>query len=356
MLRSLGLLGVLGTLGALGVAGLVAVDATGSPEPSVVFAFADPAIEESSGLVVDAGSGLFVTVNDSGDGGRVFTVDPATGRTVGTTRWDERPRDVEALAPAGPGEVWVADIGDNDAERDLVSVRRVPVAAGEVDASGSTTYDLVYPDGARDAETLMVDPDGRLVIVTKGLLGGEVLRTEQPLDADRPNRMTRIGVAVPIATDGAFFPDGRHVIVRSYGTAVVYAYPSLDEVGSFSLPDQEQGEGIAVDASGAVFVSSEGAGSEVLRVPLPRDVRRVVAPSEPDPSVTASPGGDRGTGPDSEAAGDDDLRPPPEPGAQWPWIVAGLVLLLLVALLTTLAVLLVVGARRVLRRRGPPDG
>jgi len=286
MARRLTLLASLGALGCVAFGGVAAALA---PDPEVEFTLADPAIEESSGLVIDAGSGLFVTVNDSGDSGRVFTVDPATGSTVGTTRWDQRPRDVEALAPAGPGEVWVADIGDNDAERDVVSVRRVPVGRGDLDASGTASYDLVYPSGARDAETLMVDPDGRLVIVTKGLLGGEVLRTEGPLDADRPNAMSRIGVAVPIATDGAFFPDGRHLIVRSYGTAVVYAYPSLDEVGSFSLPDQEQGEGIAVDATGTVFVSSEGAGSEVLRVPLPRDVRRALAPPRPSDATTPDP-------------------------------------------------------------------
>ena len=313
MLRPVGLLGLVGILGAPGVVGLVAVDATGAPDPSVAFTLADPAIEESSGLVVDAGSGLFVTVNDSGDSGRVFTVDPATGSTVGVTRWDQQPRDVEALAPAGPGEVWVANIGDTAAERDLVSVRRVPVGTGDLDASTATSYDLTYPGGARDAETLMVDPDGRLVIVTKGLLGGEVLRTEQPLDADRPNAMTRIGVAVPIATDGAFFPDGRHLIVRSYGIAVVYAYPSLDEVGSFSLPDQEQGEGIAVDASGTVFVSSEGAGSEVLSVPLPKAVRRALAPPRPTdpatpdpPAASASPSTPLGASPSAPPPADDD--------------------------------------------------
>ena len=91
--------------------------------------FEDPAIVESSGLVVV--DGLFVTTNDSGDSGRVFTVDPATGETVGVTHWSDDPVDVEALAPAGGGEVWVGDIGDNRAERASISVVRVPVGRGE---------------------------------------------------------------------------------------------------------------------------------------------------------------------------------------------------------------------------------
>lgn len=44
----------------------------------VVFRFTDPAIIESSGLAV-LPDGRFVTVNDSGDESRVFTVDPSRG-------------------------------------------------------------------------------------------------------------------------------------------------------------------------------------------------------------------------------------------------------------------------------------
>ncbi len=296
----------------------------------MVFTFTDPAIVESSGLVVDAGSGLFVTTNDSGDTGRLFVVDPGTGATVGVSTWSEDPVDVEALAPAGPGQVWVGDIGDNDAERDSVGVSLVRVGRGDDRAATVADYELVYPDGARDAESLLVDPDGRLLVVTKGLLGGEVLRADAPLDADGPNPLTRIGVAVPIATDAAFFPDGRHLVVRGYGSAVVYDYPSLDEVGSFALPDQEQGEGIAVSESGEVFLSSEGEGSEVLRVGLPRDVRRALAStveitvsSSPDPGDPVDPG-DPASAPEP-----DGVSGPPV----WGWALGGLLGLGLLAAL-----------------------
>ena len=65
---------------------------------------------------------LVVTTNDSGDTGRLFTVDPRTGQTTKVTQWSDDPTDVEALAPAGDGLVWVGDIGDNTARRDSVSV------------------------------------------------------------------------------------------------------------------------------------------------------------------------------------------------------------------------------------------
>ncbi len=117
-----------------------------------------------------------------------------------------------------------------------------------------------------------------------------MLRSDGPLEAGRVTTLQRIGAALPIATDAAFFPDRRHLIVRNYGSAIVYAYPSLDEVGGFALPDQEQGEGIAVDAQGVVFVSSEGEGAPVLRVPLPDDVREAMTPDpapEPEPEPEA---------------------------------------------------------------------
>ena len=112
--------GVKGThllLGAVVTVPFLLGAAAGVPDAAdeVAFRFTDPDIVESSGLV--AVDGLVVTTNDSGDSGRVFAVDPATGATVGVTRWATDPEDVEALAPAGPGHVWVADIGDNQHAR-----------------------------------------------------------------------------------------------------------------------------------------------------------------------------------------------------------------------------------------------
>ena len=145
-----------------------AAGATGADDPA--FRFTDPDIVESSGLVVR--DGLVVTTNDSGDSGRLFAVDPDSGGTVGVTSWTPEPVDVEALAPAGPGHVWVGDIGDNQHVRRSVEVLRVPVGRGRVTASPEA-YELVYPDGARDAEALVSHPvTGQLFVITKGVFAG----------------------------------------------------------------------------------------------------------------------------------------------------------------------------------------
>src|SRR3954447_22202072 len=90
--------------GAPAVPFLLGAAASPADHAHQVFSFQDGDIIESSGLVVV--NGLVVTTNDSGDTGRVFTVDPATGRTVGVTGWGNDPADVEALAPLGDHEVW----------------------------------------------------------------------------------------------------------------------------------------------------------------------------------------------------------------------------------------------------------
>jgi hypothetical protein len=235
------------------------------------FRFTDPDIVESSGLVVLPGTttgGLVVTTNDSGDPGRVFTVDVGNGSTVGVTSWVADPVDVEALAPAGPGHVWVGDIGDNRHVRDSVEVLRVPVGRGDR-AVTPTAYELVYPDGAHDAEALVRHPlTGQLFVITKGVFAGTVYAAPLRLRADRPNRLAEVGEAPGIVTDATFLPGGGGVVMRTYSTAHLAEFPSWQPVSSWELPQQEQGEGIAL-AMRELLVSSEGARSEVLKVALP---------------------------------------------------------------------------------------
>ncbi len=300
-------------LGALLVAAFVIGTAVspGSQVPDDVLRFQDPRIVESSGLVVDGD--LWVTTNDSGDTGRIFAVD-GEGRTVGVTTWTDAPEDVEALAPAAPGEVWVGDIGDNAAARDAITVARVPVGAGDRTVEPAT-YDLVYPDGPHDAEALLAHPStGRLYVVSKVVFGGTVYAAPRRLDPERPNRLTEVGPVGGIVTDGTFMPDGRHLVLRTYDRAVVYSFPDLEAVAEMRLPKQRQGEGIAVDADGELYVSSEGVRAPLLRLTPPDDVRDVLAGVVPEAQPSASQAPAPSTGASSSSsdspAGD---RPPEAP-------------------------------------------
>jgi LPXTG-motif cell wall-anchored protein len=285
----------------------------------VVFRFTDPAIVESSGLVV--ADDLAVTTNDSGVVGRVFAVDPASGDTVGVTTWSAEPVDVEALAPAGQGEVWVGDIGDNDHERPYVEVARVPFGRAEQGAA-PVVLRLVLPEGPQDAEALLAHPrTGRLYLVTKNLLGGTVLAAPRTPTPGREHALRPVADVAGTVTDGAFTADGRHVVLRTYSRAVVYEFPGFTQVGAFDLPDQPQGEGLAVAPDGSLWLTTEGAESAVLRVEIPPSVARAMArprasPSPPAATPSPEPAGSDVTSHQGEQPGDAGAGP------VW-WIAVG---------------------------------
>lgn len=331
-----------GLLALLVAAPFVVAMAMGEPpaEGDEVVTVSDRRVTESSGLVVDGGD--FVTVNDSGSAGEVFLIDSETGETAGVTRWSDDPTDVEALAPAGPGEVWVGDIGDNLGRRDSIGFARVSVGAGE-QSLPTPALRARYPDLARDAETLLADPtDGRLYVVSKHVLGGRAFVVPE-LAEDRTVRMRQVGDGLlQLATDGAFFPDGRHVILRNYSVAVVYTFPGWAEVGRFSLPSQEQGEGLAMAPDGdSVYLSSEGVEKPILRVELPPSIARRTAPVQtPSASPTDSAAG---SGPTASGPAQPGTTPRPErpedTGDRDPWgfvVGGGLMLVALIVLVRAL--------------------
>jgi hypothetical protein len=265
------------------------------PVPSrTLFVLEGDDVFESSGLV-DRGRVVF-TNNDSGDDAVVYGVDSRTGRTVSRTTYADSVEDVEALAPGPGGTVWAGDTGDNRERRDDVQVYRVQ---------------------PRDGETLLVHPrTGRVLVVSKSVFGGTVYAAPPRLRAgSTPNRMRKFAQVAGLVTDGTFFPDGRHVLLRTYGTASVYTYPGFELVGTVTLPAQPQGEGISVSRTGRVLVSSEGVHADVLQVTLPP---RLTAELAPDASPPATP-----TGPaPSSRAPSHVAEPDPSPRSleDWGWI------------------------------------
>ncbi len=269
------------------------------PESRPAFTFTDDDITESSGLV--ARDGLVFTVNDSGGGPVLYAVDADTGQTVAITTYSSgEVVDVEALAPGPGGALWVADIGDNAEERSTIDVYRVvPLAEsgqredaldgeGAVIAEDVTAerYRLAYPDSAHDAEALLVHPDtGRVHVVTKSPTGGTVYAAPASLDPGSVNQLREVGEVQGLVTDGSFFPDGEHVMVRSYGRGNVYTFPELRHLGNVRLPRQRQGEGLAVDEDGRIYLSTEGAYSDVLRFLLPPEVATAMGDLSPATSL-----------------------------------------------------------------------
>jgi hypothetical protein len=282
------------------------------PAADVDRTITDPRIAESSGLAFSpTRDGVVWTHDDSGNPPLLFALG-ASGRVTGTVRIPGVPDvDWEAMAAfrdAG-GRSWlaVADIGDNQAQRSSVEIDIVPEPArsGDVVEQPRLRLRLRYPDGPRDAETLLVDPARRrMFVVSKGLLTGTVYAvpasawdgTVPEAATTRSATLAPVGIVpLTLVTDGTMTPDGR-VLLRTYGDLAAFdAFPLeagtrlLTPRATTVLPDQQQGEGLALDPGGrAVLLSSEGTRPPVLRFALPDDMREVAATRAPTPTPSPS--------------------------------------------------------------------
>lgn len=240
-------------------------------------------LSETSGIVVSrTRPGVFWTHNDSGSDPILYAVDRngtilgraelASGAAAEDADWEDL-----ATGSCSQGEcLYVADIGDNSAARDVVMVHRLPEP--EPSASGPLaveSFPIRFPEGPRDAEALFVLPGERLFVVTKGGDGPiAVYEYPGPLDSSkvasmRPVRQltsseVQLGDRVTGASASA---DGRWVALRTHVNVMIYRTEDLlgdaEEAIPFVVSDvrplaEPQGEGVALGPEGTVVVTSEG--------------------------------------------------------------------------------------------------
>ncbi|WP_198141686.1 hypothetical protein [Micromonospora sp. ATCC 39149] len=281
----------------------------------------DDRLTEISGLVAtDDG---FVVVNDGAEEEsrrRIFFLD-ARCAVVRTVRYPSRPRDTEDLAVGADGTIWVADIGDNDRARRTVALWKLPPGA-----SRPVLHRMTYPDGAHDAEALLVDGAGRPLIVTKQGGSAGLYRPALPLRAGGTVPLARVGqVRLPstttrnpysfvgrgVVTGAASAPDGRRVVLRTYADAFAFDVASGDLVAalttgrpsSIPLPDEPQGESVSFSRDGRSLLTV----SETANQPpgtRPR-ILRYTLPPRPTPSLPRTGPAPAGTGRADDRGADD---------------------------------------------------
>lgn len=180
--------------------------------------------------------------------------------------------------------IYVADIGDNVAARDSVSITRVvePDLSDGVPPSPVPGEDvrLTYPDAPADAEALLVDRAGRMLIVTKaaGRKGRGAARlyqaddfTDQQMHAVGRVRIPQpaFGLAAAVVGNvvtGGDAADGR-VALRTYDAIFEFTAPDADAplrefpgwpVREVSAPPEPQGEAVGYGPDGcSLFTVSE---------------------------------------------------------------------------------------------------
>jgi hypothetical protein len=296
--------------GALGAAlvlggGLPAAAEETAGAPTTQCQVTDPRLAELSGLVVVGDRML--AMNDGGEQLAVYLLDAAC-QVIDAHTAAVDPYDPEDLAVAADGTVWLADTGDNNAERATVALHAMRT-------DGSTSlYRLTYPDAPHDTEALLLAPDGTPYLVTKEVLGASgVYRPIGPL-VDGGTVATEKVAAVNITftgtaggpvgqagqllvTGGAVAADGSRLALRTYTDAYVWALTGSDVVGALAgtpirvpLPDSPQGEAISFAADHRnLVVASEGLPSDVTLVPVTAEAAAPAgtpASGSPIPSFT----------------------------------------------------------------------
>ena len=249
---------------------------------------ADGATKPLSGLPEASGAalsrrtpGVIWSHNDSGQP-LLHAVD-ASGQSRGRVRipnatvedWE----DVSVAACPGGSCLYVADIGDNNRARRSVTIYRIPEPQPQDTASAQAdVFTAVYPDGAHDAEALFVAAD-EVFIVTKDVTAG-LYRFPTPLRPGAAMMLERV-TSLPLrrVTDAETSSDGAWVAVRTNDAVVFFPTADLTRVKPQEMTvslrglKEPQGEGVAIDANGLVYLTGEGprAGTlNMLRCTLPK--------------------------------------------------------------------------------------
>lgn len=259
----------------------------------------DPRLVELSGLAaVDDG---YVVVNDSSDldeRKRVFYLDEDCD-VADAIRFGSEPRDPEDLALSPDRRtLWIADTGDLEGERETVALWRMPADGSEQ----PELFRMRYPDGAKDAEALLVGADGLPVLVTKGAQalvykpatepgrGTTELRKVGEVTLPRTDTTNPLGPAGRLAvTGGAVAPDGARATLRTYADAFEWDVADGDVAAAITagtprvtpLPDEPWGESISYSLDGQTFLTvSETAQQEGLKPVILRYTPAVAAAAD----------------------------------------------------------------------------
>ena len=258
---------------------------------------ANEKVVESSGLAASRRhDNLFWNHNDSGDDPLLYLHD-AKGKDRGTLRLkgaDSEDWEDIAIGPCEEGTdeacVYVGDFGDNDAERDSVTLYKFPEPDPPEDPAETEAItdweriDYVYEQGPRNAETLLVHPtSAKIYVVEKaGADHSAVYRVpNRPTEDEEKRRANKIAEMKTssglgrLVTGGDIAPDGRELSVRTYVKVYTYCLPEdapfeeifeVEPVVShprFTL----QSEALAYGPDGEVlWFTSEGKSAPLIRM------------------------------------------------------------------------------------------
>jgi len=261
----------------------------------------DKQMDEISGIAAsNINNDVYYIHNDSGDTSRFFAITP-DGKLQATIYFKGDPKEAQGVhdcediaAGPGPGSkksyVYVGDIGDNYSLRKYITIYRVAeqtswLNGGSVNADAVPLH-LKYPDGPKDAETLMIDPIEKLIyIVSKRHDTVNVYTTPliyKPNDTLVLTQRCKLYFAgikpFKWITAGDISKDGRQVLLKSYEKVYYWKrngnehlwQTMLKRPGELNYQEEKQGEAIGFTPEGkGYYTTSEGVYSPIYYYKIP---------------------------------------------------------------------------------------
>ena len=237
---------------------------------------ANAEIVESSGLARSIRTpGLLWTHNDSGGTAKLFALD-AAGKDRGVceisnlepTDWE----DMGSFSTDRNSYLFIADVGDNQRLRQDYRIDLIPEPAALPCTVAAKSISFRYPDGSHDCESVGYDASRREFILIEKRLAFRcrVYRIPFPEGAQPPRVTAELiaEVPIPLATGLDISPDGRNLVVTTYGPGYLYRRGEREDwssafkrkAGLVTLPARHQGESICFGDDGkTLYLTSEKA-------------------------------------------------------------------------------------------------
>jgi Secretion system C-terminal sorting domain len=239
-------------------------------------------IDEASGLVASRKyPGILWTHNDSDPEGIIYAIN-LKGEVVAEVKLEGiRNRDWEdiAIAPNGTSgeyDIYIGEIGDNDAKFDTIKVYKFkePIIDNidgyeefTLTTNQYSTFNFEYSDGARDAESMFVDPNTKdIYVISKRESNARLYLGKYPYS----NNLNKLKYLKDIKTEklaqlawitaADISPNGNEILMRSYISIFYYSRTNSESIESafdgskdklpFGPGSEIQGEAVCWDHLG----------------------------------------------------------------------------------------------------------
>lgn len=252
----------------------------GHPEDRGILQFNQ--INEASGIASSKKNiGVLWTHNDSGDSARIFAVNTHSKllgiyHIEGVTNRDWEDIEVGPGPVSGEEYVYISETGDNSAQYNTKYIYRVPEpdvdtnqATVDTTLKGCEIITFKYPDGPRDAETLLLDPITKdLYVVSKREKHVNVYLLSYPQSlTDTITIKYMLTLPFTMVTGGDISYNGEEILIRTYDSVYYWKRNSGQSVTEalknkyYTLPyfREPQGEAIgwSYNADGYYTTSEE---------------------------------------------------------------------------------------------------